>query len=271
LKNPTRRNKNIGTENQGFGQNNKMEVSSSWHDSKIYWERLTEYKVVSKEIHGDFFTFLVETTRKNSLHPCTIDDLCHLIKQISPNDLIGLRLIVLRQPKKKEELLKPVWGRLNYFVEIDEHEGSAIMLEAYDLQRTVKWSKSLTVEDRKEFDRLVKDGHPMTETKREFILKPTLDSLRNTMLYRTFLHEIGHYVEYLEKVSRPSDKNPDYDYWEDYDRIPTIEKEKFAHNYADQMAKKLSEGQVIPFERILDEESLKEDGLNLADFKLLES
>ncbi|MEM9276464.1 MAG: hypothetical protein AAGA80_26475 [Cyanobacteria bacterium P01_F01_bin.143] len=269
MRNPTRRNRNIGTEKQGHGQDNKLEIPSTRHDTKIYWERLTDYKEISREIHGVFFTFLVEPTRENSFHPCTIDDLCHLIKQIPPSDVSGLNLIILRQPKRKEELLKPVWGRLNYYVEIGSHKGPAIMLESYNMEKTIKWVKTLSIEDRKEFERLVEDGHYIIENKRGFVLKPTIESLRNTMLYRTFLHEVGHYVEYLEKVNLPSQKNPerDYsDYWDDYDKIPSVEKEKFAHNYAHELVKNLKNSQVVPFQRKLTVESLTKDGLKQSDF-----
>ncbi len=266
MKNPTRRNKNIGTEKQGYGQNNKNVISDRWSDTRIYWEKLEEYSVVKRKINNKEYKFLVEKTRKNSVHPCTVDDIAKLISWLKEEDLENLNLIVFRQPKRKEELLKPVWGRLNYFVEIDEHEGAAIMLESFDMTRKIKWSKSLKVEDRKEFERLKADGHEMKETKREYIFIPTIQGLRNTMLYRTFIHEVGHYVEYLEKVKRPSRKNDDYNYWSDYDKIPTQEKETFAHTYATKIGKKLRLKGLIPFERVLDKKSLEKDGLKISDF-----
>ncbi|MEK6155673.1 hypothetical protein WIW50_20605 [Flavobacteriaceae bacterium 3-367] len=268
--NPTRRNRNIGTAKRGYGQNNRNVVSNSWNDLRIFWEKLVEYTVVKRDINGKNYTFLVEKTRKNSVHPCTIDDIEQIIKLLNPNDLEDLSLIVLRQPKRREETLKGVWGRLNYFVEIDIHEGPAIMLESFDFDRTIKWSKSLKTQDRKEFERLRNDGHKMTENKREYIIYPTITGLRNTMLYRTFIHEVGHYVEYLEKIERPSRKDTDYDFWADYDKIPSQEKENFAHAYAERVTKGLTEKGLIPFERILDKTSIMSEKMNISDFIISE-
>jgi hypothetical protein len=264
--NPTKRNRNIGTAKQGYGQNNRNVISNSWNDLRIFWEKLENYTVVKRNVYGKQYKFLVEKTRMNSIHPCTVDDIVKIIELLNQRDLEGLDLIVLRQPKRREETLKPVWGRLNYFVEIDKHEGAAIMLESFDFDRTIKWSKSLKNEDRKEFERLALDGHKMTESKRDFTIHPTIDGLRNTMLYRTFIHEVGHYVEYLEKIDRPSRENPDYDFWADYDKIPSKEKENFAHSYAERVTKKLKEKGWIPFDRILNEKTLKSEKLDISDF-----
>ena len=266
--NPSKRNRNIGTAKQGYGQNNRNVISDSWHDLRIYWDKLVEYTVVKRNINGKEYKFLIEKTRKNSIHPCTVDDVTKIIELLNPNDLEDLNLIVFRQPKRREETLKPVWGRLNYFVEIDKHEGAAIMLESFDFDRTIKWSKSLKNEDRKEFERLLQDRHKMTESKRDFIIHPTIVGLRNTMLYRTFIHEVGHYVEYLEKIERPSRKNSDYDFWADYDKIPSQEKENFAHTYAGKVTKELTRKRLIPFDRILNEKSLKSENLDISDFEI---
>ncbi|WP_350287977.1 hypothetical protein [uncultured Croceitalea sp.] len=264
--NPSKRNRNIGTSKQGYGQNNRNVISDSWNDLRIFWEKLEEYTVVKRIINSKEYTFLIEKTRKNSVHPCTVDDVAKIIELLNPYDLEDLHLIIFRQPKRREETLKPVWGRLNYFVEIDKHEGAAITLESFDFDRTIKWSKSLKNEDRKEFERLLQDGHKMTESKRDFTIHPTISGLRNTMLYRTFIHEVGHYVEYLEKIERPSRKNPDYDFWADYDKIPSREKENFAHSYAKKTTDELMENGLIPFSRILDQKSMESEKLDITDF-----
>lgn len=264
--NPTRRNKNIGTENQGFGRDNRNVISSSWHDSHLFWEKLVEYKLVRRSIHDKEYKFLVERTRKASLHPCTVDDVAKIIGLLDPDHLEGLDLIVLRQPKRKEENLKPVWGRLAYYAQIKGHNGSAIILESFDFDSSIKWSKSLDVEDRKEFERLQNDGHKMIENKRDFTILTTISGFRNTQLYRTFIHEVGHYVQYLEKVYQPSLKDEEHDFWEDYSKITRQEKETFAHSYAERTAKELRSKGLIPFNRILNETSIKAEHLNLSDF-----
>lgn len=273
MRNPTRRNRNIGTENQGFKPNNKNTIPIPLNDHRTYWEKLTSYSVVKRSVNGKEYKFLVEKTRKNSIYPCTIDDIVRVLESLPPKDLADLNLIVFRQPKRREETLCPVWGRLQYSVNIDIHEGPAIILEAFDLDRELKWSKALSLEDRNEFDRLVNDGHKIEDRKKYFAIIPTIQGLRNTMLYRTFLHEIGHYVEYLEKVEQPSQHDDDhYDLWlklwEAYDKIPTSEKEVFAHNYAQKMFEELRKKGVVPFARILDPKSILSDGLNMNDFEI---
>ena len=86
------------------------------------------------------------------------------------------------------------------------------------------------------------------------------------MLYRTFIHEVGHYVEYLEKVKRPSKVNEDYDFWADYDKISSQEKETFAHAYVSKFGNDLKAKGLIPFARILDKKSMERDNLSLDDF-----
>ncbi|MDJ0797430.1 MAG: hypothetical protein QNJ51_11470 [Calothrix sp. MO_167.B12] len=47
----------------------------------------------------------------------------------------------------------------------------------------------------KELERLREDGHRTATDKRHYLISSTLDSIRNTQLYRTLHHEIGHYVD----------------------------------------------------------------------------
>ncbi|MDD9947009.1 MAG: hypothetical protein OXU20_38555, partial [Myxococcales bacterium] len=63
----------------------------------------------------------------------------------------------------------------------------------------------------------------------------TRTTVRNTQLYRTLPHEVGHYVQYHQDVeSRAGD---DLDEWgrlnDAYFSRPQREREDFAHRYAD--------------------------------------
>lgn len=115
-------------------------------------------------------------------------------------------------------------------------------------------SKIQTVDDQKEFLRLKEDGHIFTESKRDFVSELKPQSSRNTQLYRTLLHEFGHYVHYLNVVLRTEQNEEDYDSYEKrndyYFSLPKVEKEKFAHQYANNLKKKLIDHKIIPFERI---------------------
>lgn len=197
--NPTRRNRNIGTSKQGHGVDNKFVIPQSWHDSHLYYEKLGIYTLIKRFIKKKEYTFLVEHTRKNSYHACTIDDIVQILSFIPESDIKDLHLIILRQPKRKEEILKPVWGRFCHFFGVDKRfEGPAIILEAMDFSRKIKWEKSQTPEDKKEFERLIADGQKYIENKNEYIIQPKIFTTRKNQLYRNFLQEIGHYVQYLQ-------------------------------------------------------------------------
>src|SRR5689334_4325479 len=132
----TRRNRNIGTAKQGYGEDNKLVIPTRWYpDWLVYYENLKNYQTARRNIHGHVITFLVEETRLNCYHACTVDDIVHVLRFVPPVDLSGITLIVLRQPKRKEEILSGVWGRWASYVEIDDYQGSAIFLEATDIAK----------------------------------------------------------------------------------------------------------------------------------------
>ncbi len=268
MRNPSRRNKNIGTAKQGRSQNNRMVIPSSWHDAKVFYERLEDYKIVIRNVQGHPFRFVVEATRESCLHSCTIEDLCEVLSFIPAADFGDLSLIVLRQPKRKEELLNPVWGRLIYSFEFEGMHEPAIILEAIDLKGEMKQPKKQRLEQQREFQRLQQDGHAFVENKRHFTAKLQLDSTRQTQLFRTLPHEFGHYVHYCQVVETPGEEGLNWNQrWEQYYALPSEEKERFAHQYADRFNQQLREKGLFPFPRILDEEQIRKDGLSLEDFK----
>lgn len=300
--NPTRRNKNIGTAKQGYGQDNKLVVPYPAVEMKSFFERLGEYKTIEKIINEHKFRFVVEKTRQNSFHACTIEDIEQILNQIPKEDYGELKLIILRQPTRKEENLKSVWGRLIYSYEFENNYSPAVIIEAVDLDRTFKWPKKLSIDSQKELERLKEDGHKIKMSKRFYEAEYELSNIRATQLYRTLPHEFGHYVHYLEVVKRPlseiqnqinqldeqiddndtSETNPLFDKWdslvneykkriqeleEKYFSIPSSEKEVFAHSYADELKKDLTQRGIVPFTRIINEKEIIENGLHLSDFK----
>ncbi|THV57452.1 hypothetical protein [Chryseobacterium candidae] len=254
--NPTRRNRNIGTKKQGHGQNNKLTISSPYGDLKSFYEKLTDYRKEVRLINNHEFVFIIENTRKNSMHSCSINDIQKIIENIPANDYGELKYIILRQPKRKEEILSPVWGRLIYSYNFENEYFPAIILDAIDLKKQLSWPKKQTIENQQEFERLKTDGHTFTETKRNFIAEFQPQNIRNTQLYRTLPHEFGHYVHYLEVVERPGYKDNEKDMDGDacdermdlYFRIPKNEKEKFAHTYSEKFKNKLIDENKIPFD-----------------------
>lgn len=259
-RNATRRNRNTGTAKRGHGQDNRLVVPTFCYPTSIvyHYENLKNYKTALRDASGYRITFLVEKTREDCRHACTVDDIMHLLQHVPPEDLEGIELIVLRQSKRKEETLRPVWGRWVPYAVIDDYSGTAIFLETATLSKPVRWSKSLTPDIQAELERLEADGHKITTTKRHHVLSADLNSVRSTQLYRTLLHEIGHHVD--------NKRSPNA-----FDKKPSNDKEAFAHNYADKLRQKLSEAGAIPFARIFNTESIERDKLRLSDFAPFDS
>lgn len=234
-----RRNRNIGTAKQGHGQDNwlTIPIPYSERDERYFTERLVKYSKEERCIHGHSFVFIVEETLPDFYHACSVNDVAYLLSQINPEHYGLLRYIVFRQPTKKQDKLSSVWGRLNYSYQFEGERYPAIVLEAFQHNHQLIWSKKMSVQGAFEFERLKKDGHVFTEGKRDYTANLSPETARGTQLYRTVLHELGHYLQVVQKES------------EDYYRqsVLTEEKEKFAHAYAQKMALDLRKKSIIPF------------------------
>jgi hypothetical protein len=266
--NPTRRNRNIGTARSGHGQDNRLVIPSSRRDPRPFWSRLGPHTTLTRNVLGRTVSILVEPVRQSSVHACTVDDLCYLLEQVPGGDWRwGLEFFILRQPKRKEQTLRSVWGRLAYGLEVGAYRGPAVILEAVDLSRPRRWPKSLPPEEVVELDRLRADGHRVTTTRHEHIIQSDLAASRATQLYRTLPHEIGHWVDYRQKVVLAADPSQSFDeLWERYFRRPVAEREAFAHRYADELGARLRARGALPFERLFDPEGMRRDGLQPRDF-----
>lgn len=230
-----------------------MSVAQLYDDGKVFYERLGRYIKVRRIINEHEFLFIVEETRPASQHACSIEDIEAVLKELPVEEYGELKFIILRQPKRKEEVLHPVWGRLIYSYEFEGNYYPAIILDSVASDKTFKWTKRLSVEAQKELVRLQEDGHTVADTGKFYEIKFDPAAVRNTQLYRTLLHELGHYVHYLNIVERPARNDEEYEEWEKrhdlYSKIPHAEKEQFAHNYANTMKKYLVDRRAIPFER----------------------
>jgi hypothetical protein len=234
---PTRRNRNIGTAKQGHGQDNALVIPTRRHPGLAeYFENLHNHRTVWRDIDGFRMPFLVEETRPDCVHACTVDDIAHLLPFVPRADWRGIAFIVLRQPKRKEEILRPAWGRWVPGAVIDSYRGHAVFLDAVELAVPLRWEVSLTPDQQQELARLREDGHAITTTKRHHVIAPNLASVRCTQLYGTLLHEIGHHVDYSRAPER-------------FERKAWREKERFAHRYAEALRAELTRQGVIPFER----------------------
>jgi hypothetical protein len=154
----------------------------------------------------------------------------------------------MRQPTCKQRILCRVWGRAIYSFDIDKYSGSAIVIEAQDLS-PVEWPNSIGPERVRELDRLRQDGHDVHHTRRGIEIRVTPNSLRNTVLYRTLLHELGHHVDYKRSSK------------DDWSCKTKAMKEDYAHRYALELKTTLSALRVLPFAPIINDGSLLADGL----------
>jgi hypothetical protein len=255
MKNPTRRNKNIGTAKQGYKTQSKFQIPSSWYDSKTFHEKLGKTYKVTCEIEGQTILFIVEKTKKDSCHACTIQDLERVLSKIPRKYIEGLTTFILRQPKSKEEIFSPVWGRLIYLYEFEKMALPAVILESANYSKKIVWDRKLSIDNQKELLRLRADGYEIEEDKRQYKINLSLENVRNTQLYRTLLHEIGHYYHYITTES------------DTYEKLTTSEKEIFAHDFADKLREELEDLRIIPFDRILTKENIERLGLDMTDFE----
>lgn len=248
--NPIRRNKHVGTKANGHGSNNKLVIPESWHESKRFYECLKSYVLVTRAVGNRDLHFFVEPTKQNWFYPCTIDDICAILAHCPLDDISVFDFIVLRQPTRKQHILSPVWGRAIFSFDISSYSGTAIILEAQSLAPII-WGSSIRTEFSREIDRLRADGHEVCRTRRDIKIHVTPNSLRNTLLYRTLLHEIGHHIDY----KRWSESE-----WCNRTRT---EKEDYAYRYADKIFQTLQRKGIVPFKPIFSLQSFEKDRLSL--------
>jgi len=256
MRDPRRRNRNIGTSKSGRGQDNKNVVPDRWSDLTIYWQKLDSPITVQKQVQGSVVTFIIEPTLEGCFHSCTIEDVCGVLELVPIQHLQGIELIILRQPTRRQQILAPVWGRLGYWNEIVGLSGPGIYLEAQRFPRTESWPLSLTPQDKTELERLEKDGHNVRRNKRSYEISSTFESIRSTQLFRTLPHEIGHYVDYVQTSARFDMEEEFEEFWNLCDAKPHHDKEAFAHRYADNFCSTWVGAGQLPFPPIVNREAM---------------
>ncbi|MEM6674042.1 MAG: hypothetical protein AAF726_14445, partial [Planctomycetota bacterium] len=173
-RNPTRRNRNIGTAKQGHGQDNRAGVPLRFRDSKTEWRRGHPHTVVTREIGGHAMPFLVEETRDDCVHACTVDDIAAMLALLPRPDVMGddwlrgIQGVVLRQPTRKEQTHAPVWARMG---------------------------NSVGPSDRHELDRLIAMATSVERARRGHTLHFDLEGIRRVQLFHSVPHELGHSVD----------------------------------------------------------------------------
>ena len=127
------------------------------------------------------------------------------------------------------------------------------MLESMDLKHRIRWGVKLSVEDRAALARLADDGHQLIRDRRGTTIKVTAQSVRNTILHHTLLHEVGHWGDWQERVLRVKSAPHDPERQQlknTYFARAHKEREQFAIRYAERHAARLREAGVIPFDTL---------------------
>ncbi len=231
-----------------------MRIPESWLDShgncSPFYVRLETAKVEEITACDGRVKILYEAPQDGFSYGCSPSDVGKVLTQASKFVPAMPEIVAFRQPTRKQRQQNPVWGRFSYFADFGEHHGTAIVLEAQELGAWFKWPKRMTLEDRAELERLVNDGHSFWETRRHFATELTEKTVRNTLLYRSLLHELGHLSDYHQKVldtrsALDSDQAVAADL---YFSRPTSEREAFANRFAEELRLSLLNIGAIPFE-----------------------
>jgi hypothetical protein len=252
MKNPCqdkiKRNRNIGTSKQGHGQNNTFSIPQPWDTSKYFYERFQGINVDTIIVHGREITVVIEDLSVGYYYSFTPKEAQLVLDNLPKKDLISFGLLIFRQPKKKERILSSVWGRLVYSYEF-RGDYLPVIIEATPENKNFTFPKKQSVDRRQEFELLQEDGLDFEMGKREYVAVVDKEKIKSIQLHRTLLHEVGHYVHYLEVVERPGRPDEEYKFWEKrynaYFSIPSTDKEAFANKYAVVQKKRLQQIGII--------------------------
>lgn len=270
--NPIRRNRNIGTVKSGRSADNSLVVPERWADYKIFWERLTNPVINQFNFANQKITLLVEPPREGSIHASTPQDVRRVLSLLPDEHLKEIEIVVFRQPSRKEEILKPVWGRFVYYADLGRFSGPGIYLESMATGTVLNWGNKITPFQRRELETLQSEGHEITKVRRGYDIHTSPHAVRNTQLFRTLPHEIGHAVDYLNNSLMPSIEAPtetESDYIDAAFRSkPSLDKEEFANRYAREFYERHSSSGHIPFDPIVVDEELLKMNLNPSWFKV---
>lgn len=225
MENPARRNRKLGTAKHERGYRNKMVIPLRTHPKKRYYlENLGPYTTQKRCFGKHELLFVIEKPRAGCTHACSVEEIVRVLSFVPEDDLRLLKFVVLRQPKRKEELLGVVWGVWCPDISIGNLTGCAIFLETQDITKSVRWKKPFFSSWLGELERWRLQGAKVVEGPHYLELFYTFEAVRQRQLFETLPHEIGHHRHWL------TDKN----YWHRTDR----ECEEFAEKYAREFIEK---------------------------------
>ncbi|MFQ5565382.1 MAG: hypothetical protein ACE5EU_03365 [Paracoccaceae bacterium] len=252
--NPAKGNRKAGTKPRSkTWRSNKMVIPRRlWIDrngvEQAYYEDMRGSAKAEHDIHGHKVTSLFQKPRKGFSYGCTPEDVAAIFRMLPADDVLFIDIVAFRQPTRKQ-LLQSVWGRLIFHAEFEGVSGPCIMLEATKIGACARWGRRQRVDGTEELKRLREDGHELVEDRRGWTVVTTEESIRNTLLYRTLLHELGHAADYIDYDADPGGFA---DGWDAYWARPLREREDAAHRYASKISAELRHRGLIPFAKIDD-------------------
>ena len=244
--NPTRRNRHAGTGAHGHGDDNRLVIPAGTRGQLDFTERLPGAVRVTRHVGLRDLVFWVQPPALGCFHPCTVDDIAQLLNGLPADDRNALGMVVLRQPTRKQRVLRPVWGRAVFaFRPPQGADAPAVVLDAQTLA-PLRWPKSLVVEDAQELDRLRADGHSVQPDPAVDAGHPaaTHGAARAGPFAGSAAPQCG---QLACKLAR--------------------EREDTAHRHAAQAWARLIEHGRAPFPPIVDEAQMHSEGLNPAWFR----
>ncbi|EGF90906.1 hypothetical protein ABI_23180 [Asticcacaulis biprosthecium C19] len=248
-RNPARRNRKIGTKGHGSKRRKFFGIPNSDVDPRRFYEKLIAAVELEYVLNSHRFTVVVEPTAPGWKYYLSVHDVVELLKLIPEADRKGLSVIAFRQPKRKERIFSPVWGRMAYWAEFGRHSGTSVVIEAQPLDYSYRLKKDVGPGFAKELDALRRDGHRIETTSRYIEISCPPEAIRATQLFRTLPHEIGHHLDYCQKVEDRYDRDEGElrDLTSLYFARPQREREAFADRYADEVMGVFRRQNIVPF------------------------
>jgi len=241
---PERRSRKVGSParawRDGPAGRRAYDVPWSARDRRAPSDRWTPEAVVGVEVHGRTIDVVVDQLLGDHVHVCAPEDVGDVLELLPPDDVLGLDLVVLRQPTRKEQTLRPAWGRIAWDVAFRGYRGPALMLDAVALGQTLRWPRSMIPADVEELGRLRAAGFSVRSSRHGHDVRLDAVPVHRWLLSRTVPHEVGHWVDYRRRVLDPL---PDDASKAEYDarldrwmQRPHLEREALADRYADAMS-----------------------------------
>jgi hypothetical protein len=248
-------------------------IPERWTSARRFYESLASPARVIRRIGPRTVVFLVEKPNPGFGHACSVDDIVGILTCLEKYGASAVDTIVLRQPTRKQRVLQPVWGRLQYFSSLTEEVSPAIFVEAQPISGTFTRELPRTPDDVAEHECLVQDGHGFVRVGNRYRAQWNPVATRATQLYRTVPHEVGHWMDYLTWPQRcpvrqevSGAKVGDL-----YFSRPDRERELFAHQYAQRFLEHVVAHRQVPFDPMGDQDELEKEGMSPDWFSTLRS